>query len=100
MRYNNMVTCYEICSECHDILLEKVPDFLYDYLTLCELYIKGSPLIFRGGCLGHGKAAHRQLEKNGFLTSLEINEDDIVIKPTGYKYEKGKHEFCAFRQKH
>ena len=89
----------EICDKCLEIIEEIEPRSSLFFRELCFLYTLDMPLEIVTEAFDD---TFEQMEKEGFILSTEISEEELMIIPRGYSYNEVDeiHKFCPLKQKH
>jgi hypothetical protein len=84
----------KICKNCRSSLENKNRALYEYYVEICVGAIVGYPIVEKTNMHGNTTEFTSQLEKHGYITSIELNKDMVVLKPNGYSFENGMHKFC------
>jgi hypothetical protein len=83
-----------ICKSCRNSLENRNSALYEEYVEICVGAIVGYPIVEKTNKNGDTKEFTAQLERMGYIKSIEINKDMVVLKPNGYSFDNGMHKFC------
>lgn len=83
------------CRPCLEFINSLDASLMVLYVELCQYYCKNGAYSLDMSLEPYLIKIVRDLEKNGYLVSMDIERNIILVKPLGHRINGEDHFFCS-----